>query len=53
MWYDDPISLIPKYEYAKQKGLRGVGPFRFDQLDPVKAYSEFKEMMDALKVFLD
>ena len=32
VWYDDPQSLTAKYEYAKSMGLRGVGPFQFDDL---------------------
>lgn len=33
VWYDDPESLMPKYHLAKTLGLRGVGPFTFDDLD--------------------
>ena len=28
-WYDDVASLVPKYQYARRAGLRGVGPYVF------------------------
>jgi hypothetical protein len=33
MWYDDPESLLLKYQFAWTAGLRGTGPFTFDDLD--------------------
>ena len=35
LWFDDPESLTPKYQMAKDMNLRGIGPYRFDQVDPV------------------
>eukprot|EP01084_Bolivina_argentea_P125829 222886_1 len=32
IWYDDPESLSYKYQYAKSKNLRGVGPYQFGDL---------------------
>jgi hypothetical protein len=32
MWFDDIESLKPKYDFARRTGLKGVGPYRFDQL---------------------
>ncbi|XP_077978224.1 di-N-acetylchitobiase-like [Glandiceps talaboti] len=55
MWYDDPESLTYKYQYAKQRGLRGVGPWNGDALDysdNPRAREQTKAMWDALKVFL-
>ena len=34
MWYDDAESLRYKYKLARDLGLRGVGPFTYDYLDP-------------------
>ena len=33
MWYDDPESLLLKYQFAWTAGLRGTGPYTFDDLD--------------------
>jgi di-N-acetylchitobiase len=33
VWYDDAASLAVKYAVAKAMGVRGVGPYRYDQLD--------------------
>lgn len=52
VWYDDPVSLIPKYQYAKSVNLRGIGPFEFSYLDTQYA-SEEKAMWDAMRVFLE
>ncbi len=58
MWYDDPQSLALKYSAAKELGLLGVGPFTFDDQDPLgtksgnpKAPAEAKAMWDAISVF--
>ena len=31
MWFDDAQSLQEKYALAAELGLRGVGPYRWDQ----------------------
>ena len=31
-WWDNPLSLKYKYEYAKSMNLRGLGPFQFGDL---------------------
>jgi di-N-acetylchitobiase len=33
IWYDDPISLKLKYDYAVKLGLRGVGMWNADAID--------------------
>ncbi|XP_064634257.1 di-N-acetylchitobiase-like [Lineus longissimus] len=33
VWYDDPVSLKLKYDYAVQLGMRGVGMWHADSLD--------------------
>lgn len=53
VWYDDAESLTPKYQLAKDMGLRGVGPYRFDQVDPIGQPEIFKSMYDAMRVFTD
>ena len=34
-WMDDPTSLTHKTMYAKEMGLGGIGPYTFDDLDPM------------------
>ena len=50
IWYDDVQSLTPIYKYAKDMGLRGTGPDRFDQLDLANNMEESEAMFDALNV---
>ena len=38
VWFDNPTSLSLKYQYAKNKNIRGVGPFCFTQL-----YDQFND----------
>ena len=33
IWYDDPQSLLHKYQFASDKSLRGVGMWQADCLD--------------------
>merc|ERR1712187_908288 len=33
VWFDNGASSALKYTLAKQMGVRGVGPYRWDQLD--------------------
>lgn len=37
VWFDDAESSAVKYHVAQQFGVRGVGPYRFDQLDYASA----------------
>lgn len=37
VWFDDDKSSGIKYGLASRMGLGGVGPYRFDQLDPLGA----------------
>lgn len=53
LWFDDAESLTPKYQLAKDLGLRGIGPYRFDQVDPVNQPDQFNAMFDAMRVFLN
>eukprot|EP00760_Papus_ankaliazontas_P019488 PhM_4_TR18029/c1_g1_i1/m.93039/K12310/CTBS; Di-N-acetylchitobiase len=59
-WYDNPDSLKAKYTYAAQRGLRGVGPFTFSDVDPTgtrtnnpKAPAQAREMWAAFDAFLN
>lgn len=54
IWFDDPLSLSYKYQYAKEKKLRGVGPFQFgDLIDDHSAAEKqrAKEMWSAFDTF--
>jgi Di-N-acetylchitobiase len=33
LWFDDPVLLRRKYEWVRNNGLLGVGPFMYDYLD--------------------
>jgi di-N-acetylchitobiase len=50
-WFDDPMSLRPKYEWARQNGLAGVGPFVFNYLDADNAAAESRGMWSAFDSF--
>ena len=50
-WYDDPRSLSLKYAFAKQAGLRGVGPFTWDDLD-IAYFPDQAAMWGAFASFL-
>lgn len=60
VWYDDPESLSWKYKLAREFGLRGVGPYTFDDLDYTgletgrgpAAVAEARAMWDAFDAFL-
>jgi len=52
IWFDDAATSSIKYDIAKKLGVRGVGPYRYDQLDhsfPLPI--ETKAMWDALRRF--
>ena len=51
-WIDDPISLRRKYSYARSKGLAGVGPFTFSDLD-AKMVEESMSVWSAFDVFFE
>eukprot|EP00930_Biecheleria_cincta_P041391 TRINITY_DN28370_c0_g1_i1.p1 TRINITY_DN28370_c0_g1~~TRINITY_DN28370_c0_g1_i1.p1 ORF type:complete len:411 (+),score=49.98 TRINITY_DN28370_c0_g1_i1:62-1294(+) len=58
VWFDNAQSSSLKFALAGQRGVRGVGPFTWDDLDNdgsitgnPKASSEAKEMWDSLKSF--
>ncbi|GMH99808.1 hypothetical protein TrST_g9136 [Triparma strigata] len=55
IWYDDADSLQGHYDYVREQGLRGAGPYRFDQvdLDSDDGVEEAKEMFAALKTAAD
>jgi hypothetical protein len=53
VWSDDAVSLKPPYEMAKELGLGGAGPYRWDQLDYAGNAAEAQEMMDAIKAVLN
>ena len=50
-WFDDPSSLRAKYAWARKNGLGGIGPFVFNNLDPIGAKEDASEMWGALDSF--
>lgn len=46
-WYDDAQSLRAKYAYARQQGIRGVGPFTYTEVG-----DHAPDMWSALDTFL-
>jgi len=54
MWFDNPWSLSVKYSIAKDLGIRGVGPYRFDQVgvDSQLERSQADAMFKALMTFI-
>ena len=53
LWFDDAISLKPKYELCNTYNLRGTGPYTYSDLDysTPEARDQAQSMWDALKVF--
>jgi len=51
IWYDDPESLVLKYQWAKSMNLRGVGMWTADFLDYENNPKESKEMWDTMRKF--
>ena len=51
-WFDDPVSLEAKYDWARNRGLGGVGPFVFRNLDPVDASDDAVTMWSTFDVFV-
>ena len=53
VWIEDAESLAAKYQFVKDSGIRGTGPFQFCNLDysTPTARAESQSMWDALKVF--
>lgn len=51
-WFDDATSIRNKFAWAKTMGLGGVGPFTFDDLDPVEFPKESQEMWSAFDTFV-
>ena len=52
-WFDDPISLAAKYKWARKHNLRGVGPYVFQNLDPIGAPEDALAMWCTFDVFFD
>mmetsp|Transcript_155350 Transcript_155350/g.377405 ORF Transcript_155350/g.377405 Transcript_155350/m.377405 type:complete len:356 (+) Transcript_155350:180-1247(+) len=48
MWWDDAVSLAPKYKLAKDNGLAGVGTFEASKLPYITAPDKAKAMWDAI-----
>lgn len=46
-WFDNATSTSLKYAYAKKLGLRGVGPYAFNDLDLAPASAEMWNSLDA------
>jgi Di-N-acetylchitobiase len=51
LWFDDPVLLRRKYEWARDNGLLGVGPFMYDYLDDAPI-EERVQMWSALDIFV-
>ena len=53
-WFDDPASLRAKYAWARQVGVRGVGPYAFYDVGHEVPFRPLTEAMwTAFDVFLD
>ena len=50
-WFDDAQSLRNKLAWIKSKGLGGVGPYQFDNLDPLTLPDESRDVWSAFDVF--
>jgi spore germination protein YaaH len=50
-WFDDPTSLRAKYKFAREKGLLGIGPFVFNNLDPIEAKEDAMKMWSSFDEF--
>ena len=50
-WYDNPQSLSLKYKYAKDVGLRGIGPFTFNDLIYTNSINEQKRAQQMWSAF--
>ena len=49
-FFDDPTSMRHKFSWAKSMRLGGVGPYTFDDLDPVESPEESEAMWSAFDV---
>jgi di-N-acetylchitobiase len=52
-WFDDDKSIRDKFAWAKSVGLGGVGPYTFDDLNPIQFPDESKAMWSAFDAFRD
>ena len=50
-WFDDPVSLAAKFTWARYHNLRGVGPYVFQNLDPIGAPEDALAMWSTFDVF--
>lgn len=50
-WFDDAVSLAHKFAWAKSMHLGGVGPYTFDDLDPLNFPDESRAMWSAFDAF--
>mmetsp|Transcript_17472 Transcript_17472/g.25829 ORF Transcript_17472/g.25829 Transcript_17472/m.25829 type:complete len:406 (+) Transcript_17472:75-1292(+) len=50
-WYDDPISLRAKFTWARTYKLAGIGPFVFNNLDPINAQEDAQRMWQAFEAY--
>ena len=51
-WFDDVRSLTLKYIWARNDGIRGVGPFTFSDLSVLKWPIESRAMWNSFDSFL-
>mmetsp|Transcript_37776 Transcript_37776/g.82775 ORF Transcript_37776/g.82775 Transcript_37776/m.82775 type:complete len:402 (-) Transcript_37776:263-1468(-) len=50
-WFDDASSLRAKYTWARNNNLSGIGPYVFNNLDPLRAGKDADEMWSAFDAF--
>jgi di-N-acetylchitobiase len=50
-WYDDEKAVADKFAWAKSMGLGGVGPYAYDDLDPVQVPKESEAMWSTFDAF--
>lgn len=51
-WMEDPLLLRKKYRWAREQGLAGVGPYNFQDVDPIQQPEESRAMWSAFDEFL-
>ena len=51
-WIEDPVLLRQKYAWVRDQGIAGIGPYMFQNLDPVNQPSESRAMWSTFDEFL-
>lgn len=50
-WFDDTKSIRDKFSWARSMQIGGVGPYTFDDLDPMKFPTETQEMWSTFDAY--